>query len=37
MSERAAEAGAGLRVESGLGVGTTVTLWWPQGREDELS
>jgi signal transduction histidine kinase len=37
MSERAAEAGAGLRVESGPGVGTTVTLWWPQGREDELS
>jgi signal transduction histidine kinase len=29
MSERAAEAGAGLSVESRPGEGTTVRLWWP--------
>jgi signal transduction histidine kinase len=34
MEERAAEVGACLRVESRPGVGTTVTLWWPPGRDD---
>ena len=33
MRERATEAGAVLRVESGPGAGTTVMLWWPPGRE----
>jgi signal transduction histidine kinase len=33
MTERAEEAGAGLRVRSLPGAGTTVTLWWPPGRE----
>jgi PAS domain S-box-containing protein len=31
MNERAAEAGAGLGVESRPGEGTTVRLWWPPG------
>ncbi len=34
MTERSAEAGGSLRVESPPGGGTTVTLWWPPGRQD---
>ena len=34
MTERSAEAGGSLRVESRPGEGTTVTPWWPPGRQD---